>query len=180
MGVGFPLARKGRRWRPFPAYGGRLAGACRYRWGMPERPTITGFQYREEPLASELDLANWFGEPVWVPAQWPVDVTSPAYLLMLHPTGQDAHDLRSHYQLRSITDDRLLVVSGHRRRPGHLESGLVPLDGEQFVTMTRGADQPPHIVVRAPVWDVHVIGSVTPDTALFVARSLRQVSATGL
>jgi hypothetical protein len=61
-----------------------------------------------------------------------------------------------------------------------LESGLIPLEGEQFVTLTRTADQPPHIVVRAPVWDVHVMGSVTPDMALFVARSLRQVSVTGL
>jgi len=145
-----------------------------------ERPTITGFQYQEEPVASELDLANWFGEPVWVPAQWPVDLNPPEYLLMLPPTGRDAHDFRSAYQLRSMTDGRLLVVSGHRRRPGHLESGLVPLEGEQFVILTRAADQPPHIVVRAPVWEVHVMGSVTPETALFVARSLRQVSVTGL
>jgi hypothetical protein len=83
---------------------------------------------------------------------------------MLPPTW-DAHDLRSAYQLRSMTDGRLLLVSGHRRRPGHLESGLIPLEGEQFVTLTRAADQPPHIVVRAPVWDVHVMGSVTPDMA---------------
>jgi len=110
---------------------------------------------------------------------WPVDLNPPEYLLMLPPTG-DAHDVRSSYQLRSMTDGRLLLVSGHRRRPGHLESGLIPLEGEQFVTLTRAADQPPHIVVRAPVWDVHVMGSVTPDMALFVARSLRQVSVTGL
>ena len=147
---------------------------------MPEQPTITGFQYHEEPVASELDLANWFGEPVWAPAQWPVDLNPPEYLLMLPPTDSDAHDLRSHYQLRSITDDHLLVVLGHRRQQGHLESGLLPVEGEQFVTLTRPADQPPHIVVRAPVWDVHVIGSVSPDMALFVARSLRQVSVTGL
>jgi hypothetical protein len=145
---------------------------------VTERPTITGFQYREEPLASELDLANRLGEPVWMPAQWPVDLTPPEYLLMLHPTGQDAHDLRSHYQLRSMTDGRLLVVSGHRRRPGHLESGLVLLERERFETLTRAAGQPPHVVVRAPVWDVHVMGSVTPDLALTVARNLVQVSVT--
>ena len=46
---------------------------------------------------------------------------------------------------------------------GHLESGLLPVEGEQFVTLTRPADQPPHVVVRAPVWDVHVTGSVSPD-----------------
>src|SRR5580704_6842344 len=99
---------------------------------------------------------------------------------MLPPTGRDAHDLRSHYQLRSITDGRLLLVSGHRRQQGHLESGLIPLEGDQFVTLTRAADQPPHIVVRAPVWDVHVTGSITSDTALFIARRLRLVSVTGL
>ncbi len=149
---------------------------------MPERPTISGFQYREEPLASELDLANRLGEPVWVPAEWPVDLNPPEYHLMLPPTDSDSHDLRSHYQLRSITDGHLLLVSSHRRRQGeHLESGLLPVDGEQFVTLTRPADQPPHVVVRAPVWDVHVIGSgsVSPDLALSVARSLVQVSGTG-
>ena len=147
---------------------------------MPERPTVTGFQYREEPVDTEIELANRLGEPVWVPAQWPVDLDPPEYLLMFPPTGRDAHDLRSHYQLRSTTDGRLLVVSGHRRRPGHLESGLVPLEGERFETLTLAADQPPHIVVRAPVWDVHVMGSVTSDVALFVARSLGQVSVTSL
>jgi len=60
-----------------------------------------------------------------------------------------------------------------------LESGLLPVEGEQFVTLTRPADQPPHIVVRAPVWDVHVTGSVTPDMAVAVARSLVQLSVTG-
>jgi len=145
---------------------------------VTERPTITGFQYLEEPVASELDLGNRLGEPVWVPAQWPVDLNCPEHLLMLVP-GQDAHDVRSHYQLRSMTDGRLLVVAGHRRRPGHLESGLVLLEGERFVTLTRAAGQPPHVVVRAPVWDVHVTGSVSPDLALSVARNLVQVSVTG-
>jgi len=138
------------------------------------------FQYREERLASELDLANRLGEPVWVPAQWPVDLNPPEYILMLPPTDSDAHDLRSHYQLRSITDGHLLLVSSHRRRQGeHLESGLLPVERERFVTLTRPAGQPPHIVVRAPAWDVHVTGSVTPDMALAVARSLVQVSVTG-
>jgi hypothetical protein len=53
-----------------------------------------------------------------------------------------------------------------------LERSLLPLAGERFKTLARPADQPPHIVVRAAVWDVHVIGSVTPDMVLSVARSL--------
>ena len=80
------------------------------------------------------------------------------------------------YQLRSITGGELLVVHGHRGRPGNLESGLRPLVGERFETLTRPADQDPHIVVRAPKWDVHVSGSVTLDTALAVARSLLESS----
>ena len=65
--------------------------------------------------------------------------------------GGSEENLRSHYQLRSMTDGRLLLVSGHRRWPGHLESSLLPLEGEQLVILTRAADQPPQIVVRAPV-----------------------------
>ena len=149
---------------------------------MVEPPTVTGFQFREEPVASEADLADRLGEAVWVPAEWPVDLNPPEILLMLPPPGQshdDTYHLRSHYQLRSMTDGQLLVVSGHRRRPGHLESGLRPLEGERFETLTRPADQRPHIVVLAPVWDVHVTGSVTADMALSVARSLVPVSMTG-
>jgi len=147
-----------------------------------ESPTVTGFQFREEPVASEADLADRLGDAVWVPAEWPPDQNPPEILLMLPPPGQsqdDTHDLRSHYQLRSMTDGQLLVVSGHRRRPGNLESGLRPLEGELFETLTRPPDQRPHIVVRAPVWDVHVTGSVTTDMALSVARSIVLVSMTG-
>ena len=142
---------------------------------MVEPPTVTVFEFREGPVASEADLADRLGEPVWVPAGWPVDLSPPEILLMLAPPGQshgDTYHLRSHYQLRSMTDDQLLVVSGHRRRPGNLESGLRPLEGERFETLTRPADQRPHIDVLAPVWDVHVMGSVTTDMALSVARSL--------
>ena len=149
---------------------------------MVEPPTVTGFQFREEPVASEADLADRLGEAVWVPAEWPADQNPPEIMLMLPPAGQSQNDtqhLRSHYQLRSITDGQLLVVTGHRRRPGNLESGLRPLEGEQFETLTRPPDKRPHIVVRAPVWDVHVTGSVTTDMALTVARSLVPVSMTG-
>jgi hypothetical protein len=109
---------------------------------------------------------------MWAPAHWPVNLNPPEYSLMLPPTG-DVHDLRSGYQLRPSTDSRLLLVSGHRRRLGHLESGLISLEGEQFLNLTRAADQPPHIVVRAPAWDIHVLGSVTSDIALTVANSDR-------
>lgn len=128
-------------------------------------------------------MADRLGEAVLVPAEWPADLPAPEVLLMLPPLGQSHDDstyhLRSHYQLRSMTDARLLVVSGHRRRPGNLESDLLLLEGERFETLTRPADQRPHIVVRAPVWDVHVTGSVTTDKALSVARSLVAVSMTG-
>jgi hypothetical protein len=93
-------------------------------------------------------------------------------------SGDNANHFRSHYLLRSTTDEELLVVSGHRQRPGNLESGLLPLEREKFETWTRPADQEPHIVVRLPVWDVHVAGSVTLDMALSVARSLIQVAVT--
>ena len=150
---------------------------------MVEPPTVTGFQFREEPVASEADLADRLGEAVWVPAEWPADLPPPEVLLMLPPPGQSHDDstyqLRSHYQLRSMTDAQLLVVSGHRRRPGNLESGLRPLEGERFETLARPEGQRPHIVVRAPVWDVHVTGSVTTEEALFVARSLVPVRMTG-
>jgi hypothetical protein len=93
-------------------------------------------------------------------------------------SGDSANDFRPHYQLRSLSDRELLVVSGHRRRPGNLESGLLALEGETFETWARPADQAPHIVVRPPVWDVHVSGSVTLDTALSIARSLIEVAVT--
>jgi hypothetical protein len=93
-------------------------------------------------------------------------------------SGDTANDFRAHYQLRSLLDGELLVVSGHRRRPRNLENGLLALEGETFETWTRPVDRTPHIVVHAPVWDVHVTGSVTLDTALSVARSLIEVAAT--
>lgn len=148
---------------------------------MAEPPTVSGFQFREDPVASEVDLADRLGEPIWVPAEWPVRHNPPELLVMLprhFESGDSANDFRAHYQLRSLTAGELLVVSGHRRRPGNLESGLLALEGETFETWTRPADQAPHIVVRAPVWDVHVSGSVTLDTALSVARSLIEVAVT--
>jgi hypothetical protein len=146
---------------------------------VAEPPTITGFQFREETVASGFELADRFGEPVWVPAEWPVGLNPPQLLFMSLPPGgshDDAHHFRSHYQLRSITDGQLLVVSGHRRRPGNLEHALLPLEGERFETWTRPVGQKPHIVIRAPLWDVHVWGSVTFDTTRSVARGLVQVA----
>jgi hypothetical protein len=148
---------------------------------VAQLPTVAGFQFREEAVSSELDLADRFGEPVWVPAEWPEGHNRSEFLVMLPPPAEwddTGNDFRSHYQLRSITDGVLLVVSGHRRRPGNLESGLLPLEGEPFETWTRPPDRRPHIVVRASVWDVHVSGSVTLETALSVARSLVRVAPT--
>lgn len=148
---------------------------------MSEPPTVSGFEYRES-LSSEIDLANRFGEPVWAPAEWPVGLNPPEFLFMLLPPGESRENVRHfrlNYQLRSMTDGQLLVVSGHRRRAGNLESGLLPLDEERFETWTCPPDQSPHIVVRAPVWDVHVLGSAAFDTGLSVARGLVRVNPIG-
>jgi hypothetical protein len=136
----------------------------------------------EEAVSSDIDLADRFGEPVWVPAEWPEGHNRSEFLVMLPPPGEsddNGNDFRSHYQLRSITEGALLVVSGHRRRQGNLESGLLPLEDESFETWTRPPDRTPHIVVRAPVWDVHVSGSVALETALALARSLARVTPRG-
>jgi hypothetical protein len=143
---------------------------------MAERPTIRVFQYQEDPVGSQVDLATRFGEAVWVPAEWPAGHNPPEVLVLVVPDGGWGYD---DYQLRSITEGELLVVHGHRRRPGNLgnlESGLLSLEGERFETLSRPADQSPHIVVRTPKWDVHVSGSVTVETALAVARSLVRVA----
>lgn len=149
---------------------------------MPELPTTHGFEFRQEPVASEVDLADRFGEPVWVPARWPDGYDRPEYLLLIPPPDEsDVDGWLSWYMLLSTGEGgELLEVSGDRRPPGrNLEAGLLPLEGERFETWTRPAAQSPHIVVCTPVWDVHVSGSVPLDTALSVARSLVQVTPSG-
>lgn len=121
---------------------------------MDEPPTIRGFQFQEESVASEIDLAARFGEPLWVPAEWPASHNPPEFLVLRPPPGESEDDnVRPSYQLRSVTDGTLLVVHGSRRRPGNLESGLILLQGERFETWSRPEDRESHIVVRAPVWD---------------------------
>jgi hypothetical protein len=88
---------------------------------VAEPPTVSGFQFREDPVASEVDPADRLGEPIWVPAEWPVRHNPPELLVMLPPhieSGGMANDFRSHYRLRSLSDGELLVVSGHAVAPG--------------------------------------------------------------
>ena len=132
---------------------------------MAQLPTVTGFQFREEAVASEIDLIDRFGEPVWVPAEWPEGHNRPEFLVMLPPPAEpddNSKDFRSHYQLRSITDGELLIVSGHRRRPGDLEDGLLPMEDEPFETWTRPPDRRPHMSSSSTDHD---------DNAVIPARS---------
>lgn len=64
---------------------------------MAEPPTVSGFQFREDPVASKVDLADRLGEPIWVPAEWPVRHNPPELLVMLPPhfeSGDSANDFR--------------------------------------------------------------------------------------
>ena len=71
-----------------------------------------------------------------------------------------------------------MVVHGHRRQPGNLESGLRSLEGERFEILTRPDDQPVHMVVRAPVFDVHVSGdALSYQAALRLVRGLVEIAA---
>jgi hypothetical protein len=126
-------------------------------------------------VESAVQLASQLDEPVWVPSQWPASVSGPEYVLMLHP----ADGRRNGYQLRGFDEGgRLLIVHGHRRQPGHLESGLLAIEGELFVTLARPEGQPVHIVIRAPVFDVHVSGEALPyQKALSLSRDLVKVGA---
>lgn len=147
-----------------------------------ELPTTRGFEFRQEPVDSEGDVADWFGESVWVPAQW-LDGYDRPDVLILHPPPDepDVNGWLSCYMLLSNGDGgELLEVFGSRRPPGrNLEAGLLPLEGERFETWARPADQSPVIVACTPAWDVSVSGSVAFDTALSVARSLVQVTPSG-
>ena len=59
---------------------------------MPELPTTHGFEFRQEPVASGADLADRFGEPVWVPARWPDGYDRPEYLLLIPPPDESDVD----------------------------------------------------------------------------------------
>jgi hypothetical protein len=148
---------------------------------MSGLPTTHGFEFRQERVASEVDLADWFGEPVWVPAKWPGGYERPELLILHPPPGEsDVNGWLSCYMLlsdRGKSGGELLEVFGSRRPPvRNLEAGLLPVEGERLETWTRPAHQTPHIVVCAPVWDVGVSGSLTVATALSVARTLTEVS----
>jgi hypothetical protein len=141
------------------------------------RPIVHVALFSQENIASEVELAARVGGPKW-PRVWPDGHNLPELLCMFRPLDEsydETRHARPDYQLRSITDGLLLVVTGHRRSSGNLEGGLLLLEGERFETWSRPGKQNPHIVVRAPVWDVHVSGAVTFDTALSVARELIEV-----
>jgi hypothetical protein len=95
---------------------------------------------------------------------------------MLHP-GVDRN--RHGYQLRGFDKvGSLLVVHGHRRQAGNLESGLRSLEGERFETLARPDDQPVHMVVRTPVFDVYVSGdALSYEATLSLVRGLVEVAA---
>lgn len=99
---------------------------------MAELPTTHGFEFRQEPVGSEVDLADRFGEPVWVPAQWPDGYDRPECLILIPPPDEsDVDDRLSWYMLVSTRDGgELLEVSGARCPPGrNLEGGLLLLEG---------------------------------------------------
>jgi hypothetical protein len=129
------------------------------------------------------DFSNRMEEPVWVPAKWPDGYNSPEYLLLVPPPGESVGASIKEtgmYQLRSIKDDDQFDVTGSWRSPvRNLGGGLLLLEGERFETWTRPTGQRPHIVVCAPVWDIHVSGPVSFDVALSVARSLVEVGTSG-
>ena len=142
-----------------------------------QRPTVRQFERSQEVVATALDLVRRLGEPIWVPAAWPPEVGGPDHILLLAPM----RSRRTDYQLRGFNEEgHILIVHGHFRSPGNLESGLVPVDGERFETLTRPSDQPPHVVIRTPTIDVHISGrALSPHAALALGRELIEVSADG-
>ena len=134
------------------------------------------FVWGQEVVTSATTLALRLGESVWVPSEWPRSVGGPECVVMLYPGG----DSNWHgYQLRGLDKvGRLLVVHGHHRQPGNLEFGLRSLEGERFEILTRPDDQPVHMVVRVPVFDVHVSGdALSYQATLSLVRGLVEVAA---
>lgn len=150
---------------------------------MPERPTISVREWVTHRVDSGKELAALLGRSVWIPVEWPLHGSVPEILSMSFPDdpeGAQGHDRRG-YQFRGHdADGRLLVILGSRRDPRHhLPSGLRLLDGERFETWASPEDTPAQVVVRVPVFDVHVLGhdAISYDTAVRVARGLIEVAA---
>jgi hypothetical protein len=136
-------------------------------------------EWGQEVVGSTSELAARLRVAVWVPSEWPSAVERPELAVVRSPDHDAAKD---GYQLRG-TDSagRLLVVAGHRRsQGGRLSSGLRLVAGEHHETLAEDADREhPHVVVRLPVFDVHVTGdALTRDAALGLARSLVEVTTT--
>lgn len=144
---------------------------------MAEPPVVTRHvEWGQESVTSVEELAVQLGEAVWVPVEWPPTVAGPEILVMRFPGADRSRDA---YHLRGLDQaGRLLIVHGHRRQGGNLESGLRPVPGERFETLARAEDQPPHVVVRLPVFDVHVSGdALSHEATLGFARNLVEVAA---
>ena len=143
-----------------------------------DRPTVTGpVEWAQQVVGSVEQLAVRVGTAVWVPGAWPPSVSGPEIVYMRSP-GADRE--RDGYHLRGLDEtERLLVISGYRRRPGaRLESRLAAVEGMPFETLSRPDGQPPHVVVRTPVLDVHISGdALSRASALDLARGLILVQA---
>ena len=129
-----------------------------YRVAVGDRPTVTGpVEWAQQVVGSVEQLAVRVGTAVWVPGAWPPSVSGPEIVYMRSP-GADRE--RDSYHLRGLDEtERLLVISGYRRRPGaRLESRLAAVEGMPFETLSRPDGQPPHVVVRTPVLDDAHIG----------------------
>ena len=143
-----------------------------------DRPTVTGpVEWEKQGVDSVEELAVRVGTAVWVPDAWPPSDRGTEIVYMRFP-GADRE--RDGYHLRGLDEsERLLVISGYRRRPGaRLESRLVTVEGMPFETLARPDGEPPHVVVRTPVLDVHISGdALSRASALGLARGLMSVQA---
>ena len=95
---------------------------------------------------------------------------------MTAPGGERGYQVRS----RDWDAKRLLVILGSRRkRAAVLESALNALLGEPVETWAKNADGQSHVVVRMPLFDVHLMGNVTLPQALATARALQPIAPSG-
>ena len=139
---------------------------------------MTGpIEWEQQLVGSVEQLAVQLGTAIWVLNAWPPRISGPEIVYMRFPGPNRERD---GYHLRGLDEsERLLVMAGYRRRTGaRLESRLVTVDDMPFETLARPDGEPPHVVVRTPVWDVHVSGDApSRASALKLARTLISVQA---
>lgn len=143
---------------------------------VSERPVVTKpVEWGQQPVTSAADLASELGDTVWVPDEWPAGLGDPQYVLLRSP-GAD-RSLDGYYVHGRNASGSALIVSGHRHRPrGHLESGLRPVTERPFEILSRPEGEATHVVVRTPVFDVHLSGdAVSRADAIDLAMSLQEV-----